>query len=95
MTAAPTTSLAPGKAHCHHLPAPLVSDAGYVDTLEWSTGRGASFKDPWIYAAVMSAVGLLYLGYLLIRRGRPGLVLPMLASIDAALAPAPDPSGHS
>ncbi len=56
--------------------------------------RDASFKDPWIYAAVMSAGGLVYLGYLLIRRGRHGLAMPTLASIDAALAPAPDIGRH-
>jgi amino acid transporter len=47
--------------------------------------RDASFKDPWIYAAVMTATGLLYLGYLLLRRGRHGLAMPTLASIDTAL----------
>lgn len=47
--------------------------------------RDASFKDPWIYVAVMIALGAVYLTYLLITRGRQGLKMPELSSIDAEL----------
>jgi amino acid transporter len=52
---------------------------------EMSIFRDSSFKDPWIYALVMTAGGLLYLGYLLAARGLRGLAMPDMASIDAAL----------
>lgn len=54
---------------------------------ELSIFRDASFKDPWIYAAVMTAAGLLYLAYLLLRRGRHGLAMPGPRFIDAELSP--------
>jgi hypothetical protein len=52
--------------------------------------RDASFKDPWIYIAVMTLIGLIYLAYLLIRHGRHGLAMPDMHSIDAQ-ATAPEP----
>jgi amino acid transporter len=47
--------------------------------------RDASFRDPWIYVAVMVAIGAVYLGYLLATRGRDGLRMPDMGSIDAEL----------
>jgi amino acid transporter len=52
---------------------------------ELSIFRDASFKDPWIYALVMLAVGGVYLGYLVATRGSRGLAMPAMASIDAEL----------
>jgi amino acid transporter len=53
---------------------------------EMSIFRDASFKDPWIYIAVMTLIGLIYLAYLLIRHGRHGLAMPDMHSIDAQAA---------
>lgn len=47
--------------------------------------RDAAFKQAWAYVLVMVAIGAAYLGYLLIRRGRDGLTMPAMASIDAEL----------
>ncbi len=48
--------------------------------------RDASFRQPWLYVfLVMVAIGAVYLGYLLITRGRDGLKMPELRSIDAEL----------
>lgn len=47
--------------------------------------RDASFRDPWLYIAVMVAIGAVYLGYLLVTRGKDGLKMPEMASIDAEL----------
>ena len=47
--------------------------------------RDASFKDPWLYVLAMVAIGAVYLGYLLVTRGKEGLKMPELASIDAEL----------
>jgi amino acid transporter len=49
--------------------------------------RDASFKDPWIYVLIMVAIGALYLAYLLVTRGRQGLKMPDMGSIDADLDP--------
>jgi amino acid transporter len=53
---------------------------------ELSIFRDSSFKQPWIYIAVMTVIGLVYLGYLLIRYGRRGLAMPDMRSIDAQVA---------
>jgi hypothetical protein len=53
---------------------------------EMSIFRDASFKDPWIYIAVMTLIGLIYLAYLLVRHGRHGLAMPDMRSIDAQAA---------
>lgn len=53
---------------------------------ELSIFRDSSFKDPWIYAVVMTVAGLVYLGYLIARRGRGGLAMPSMGSIDADVA---------
>ncbi|WP_454792440.1 amino acid permease [Mycolicibacterium lutetiense] len=47
--------------------------------------RDASFRDPWLYIAAMVAIGAVYLGYLLVTRGKDGLKMPEMASIDAEL----------
>lgn len=53
---------------------------------EMSIFRDSSFKQPWIYIAVMTVIGLIYLAYLLIRHGRGGLAMPDMHSIDAQAA---------
>lgn len=47
--------------------------------------RDASFRDPWLYLLVMVAIGAVYLGYLLVTRGKDGLKMPDMHSIDAEL----------
>jgi amino acid transporter len=47
--------------------------------------RDASFKDPWVYVIIMVAIGAVYLAYLLATRGRRGLKMPDMGSIDAEL----------
>lgn len=80
-----------------HLPPSYGFDLGRRETpvlvlalvwllFEMSIFRGASFKDPWIYIAVMTVVGLVYLAYLLARHGRRGLAMPDMRSIDAQAA---------
>jgi amino acid transporter len=57
---------------------------------EMSIFRDSSFKDPWIYIGVMAAIGLVYLGYLLVRHGRRRLDMPAMDSIDAEVAGHPE-----
>jgi amino acid transporter len=52
---------------------------------EMSIFRDASFKDPWLYVLVMTVIGVVYLTYLLVRRGRRALNMPDIRSIDAEL----------
>lgn len=52
--------------------------------------RDVSFKQPWLYVAVMVAIGAVYLAYLLATRGPRGLKMPELRSIDAELDHAAD-----
>ncbi|GAA4057163.1 amino acid permease [Actinomadura miaoliensis] len=47
--------------------------------------RDASFAEPWLYVAVMFALGALYLAYLLVRHGTAGLTMPDMHDIDKAL----------
>ncbi len=48
--------------------------------------RDSSFAAAWVYVAVMVAIGVLYLVYLLIRRGGPkGIPMPEFSSIDSEL----------
>ena len=47
--------------------------------------RDASFKDAWLYIAVMVVIGAVYLAGLYLRRGRAGLAMPEMSSIDAEL----------
>jgi hypothetical protein len=56
---------------------------------ELSIFRDSSFKQPWIYVAVMTVIGLIYLGYLLARHGRRGLAMPDMHSIDTQAADQP------
>ncbi len=53
---------------------------------ELSIFRDASFKDPWIYIAVMIIAGMLYLVFLLLRHGRDNLAMPDMHSIDTVIA---------
>lgn len=52
--------------------------------------RDSSFKDAWLYVVVMVIIGALYLAYLLMTRGRHGLAMPDMHSIDAELDQAAD-----
>ena len=56
--------------------------------------RDASFKDAWLYVLVMVVIGAIYLGVLLARRGRHGLAMPDMLSIDAELDHVAD-AGHA
>jgi hypothetical protein len=47
--------------------------------------RDASFENARLYVIVMVVIGAGYLGRLLARRGRGGLVMPDQHSIDAVL----------
>lgn len=47
--------------------------------------RDAGFRDAWLYVLVMVGVGAVYLVGLLARRGRDGLTMPDMHSIDAEL----------
>ena len=47
--------------------------------------RDSSFKQAWAYVIVMVVIGAIYLGYLLATRGRHGLAMPDMHSIDAEL----------
>ncbi len=74
---------------------PVISVAVIWLVFALSLFRDASFKQPWLYAAVMIGIGMIYLGYLLITRGRDGLRMPELTSIDAELDHVADDSGAS
>ena len=47
--------------------------------------RDAGFKNAWLYIAVMVLIGAIYLAGLYRRRGRTGLAMPKMSSIDAEL----------
>ncbi len=47
--------------------------------------RDSSFAQAWAYVLVMVVIGAAYLGYLLVTRGRHGLSMPDMTSIDAEL----------
>jgi len=47
--------------------------------------RDSSFKQAWAYVIVMVVIGACYLGYLLISRGKQGLTMPGMGSIDAEI----------
>ncbi len=73
---------------------PVIAVAVVWLVLALSLFRDASFRDPWLYVLVMVAIGAVYLGYLLITRGKDGLKMPEMASIDAELDHvADDPEG--
>ena len=45
--------------------------------------RDTSFKDAWMYVLIMMAIGAVYLAALLRHRGRSGMAMPDMHSIDA------------
>jgi amino acid transporter len=47
--------------------------------------RDAAFADAWLYVVVLLVIGAVYLGALLVTRGRGALALPEARSIDAEL----------
>jgi amino acid transporter len=47
--------------------------------------RDASFRTSWIYVLVMLTIGAVYFLWLLARKGRDGLTMPDMRSIDAEL----------
>ena len=47
--------------------------------------RDSSFKQAWAYVIVMVVIGACYLGYLLATRGKSGLTMPGMHSIDAEI----------
>lgn len=48
--------------------------------------RDAAFLSSWVYVAIMVAIGAVYLGFLLARRGgTAGLAMPAMHSVDAEL----------
>ncbi|MGV0815780.1 amino acid permease [Mycolicibacterium boenickei] len=64
---------------------PIIAVAVVWLVFALSLFRDSSFRDPWLYIAAMVAIGAVYLGYLLITRGKDGLRMPAMASIDAEL----------
>lgn len=64
---------------------PVVAVAVVWLVFELALFRDSSFKQAWAYVIVMVVIGALYLGYLLATRGRHGLSMPDMASIDAEL----------
>jgi amino acid transporter len=64
---------------------PIIVVAVVWLVFELALFRDASFRDAWIYVAIMVAIGACYLGYLLVTRGRDGLRMPEMTSIDAEL----------
>ncbi|WP_422746232.1 amino acid permease [Mycobacterium sp. WMMD1722] len=64
---------------------PVVVVAVVWLVFELALFRDSSFKQAWAYVIVMVVVGALYLGYLLVTRGRQSLSMPEMTSIDAEL----------
>jgi amino acid transporter len=52
---------------------------------ELSLFRDSSFGQAWAYVLVTVGIGAAYLGYLMVTRGRHGLTMPTMTSIDAEL----------
>jgi hypothetical protein len=57
--------------------------------------RDASFAQPRLYVLVMVAIGVLYLAYLLIRRGVSGMTMPDMVDIDRMLDESPSGSSST
>jgi amino acid transporter len=74
-----------GKFDLHGWEKPVLAVAVVWLLFELSIFRDASFKDAWLYVLAMVAVGAGYLVTLLVRRGRAGLAMPDMHSIDAEL----------
>ncbi len=64
---------------------PILAVAVVWLAFELALFRDASFENAWLYVIVMVVIGAVYLGYLLVRRGRRGLAMPDQHSIDAVL----------
>lgn len=64
---------------------PVVVIAVVWLAFELALFRDSSFKQAWAYVIVMVVIGALYLGYLLATRGRHGLSMPDMTSIDAEI----------
>jgi len=79
-----------GKFDLGRWEAPILVVAVVWLVFELSLFRDASFAQAWAYVAVALAIGAAYLGYLLITRGRDGLTMPTMTSIDAELGAGTD-----
>jgi amino acid transporter len=64
---------------------PVLTVAVVWLVFELAIFRDTSFKDAWEYVLVMVAIGAVYLVWLLVRKGRHGLTMPDMHSIDAEL----------
>ncbi|MCZ0731306.1 amino acid permease [Mycolicibacterium iranicum] len=64
---------------------PVLAIAVIWLAFELALFRDAAFKQAWLYVLVMVAIGAAYLAYLLVRRGKQGLSMPDMHSIDAEL----------
>jgi amino acid transporter len=64
---------------------PILAVAVVWLVFELAIFRDTSFKDAWQYVLVMVAIGAVYLIWLLVKRGRHGLSMPDMHSIDAEL----------
>jgi amino acid transporter len=64
---------------------PVLAVAVVWLVFELTLFRDASFKDAWLYVLAMVAIGAVYLVWLLAKKGRHGLSMPDMHSIDAEL----------
>lgn len=51
----------------------------------YASSRDVSLAQPRLYVIVMIAIGLIYVAYLLLTRGRHGLTMPDLVDVDREL----------
>lgn len=56
--------------------------------------RDESFRGSWMYVLIMLAIGAVYFGFLLKKKGVKGLTMPDMVSIDATLDELPDTAGE-
>lgn len=63
---------------------PVIVFAGIWLIYELLIFRDVSFLQPLLYVGVMIAIGVVYLAYLLITRGRHGLTMPDMVDVDKA-----------
>ncbi|KRV50663.1 amino acid permease [Wenjunlia vitaminophila] len=64
---------------------PVIAVASVWLVYELLIFRDSSFRDPWLYALLLFALGAVYLVYLLVRRGVAGMTMPDMVDIDKAL----------
>jgi hypothetical protein len=64
---------------------PVLAFAVVWLAFELALFRDSSFKQAWAYVIVMVVIGAIYLGHLLVSRGRHSLSMPDMHSIDAQL----------